>query len=194
MKRTSTNLVIMAIFLVSSISLIGWGKASIFGGRGGEYEETLTITAAGGRDSTAVTPGSRHMTLSVLPGYTTSDPDSFSANKDSSDVDVYIRGWADKQRTHCMGSIQLFDPFQLQMAATIGNSDSATKTVSMIGNLYAAETAGTGSWDSTRVHLTRISNLQTTELWPWVDVMILDNDTLTGKNSAYKIKLFGYND
>jgi hypothetical protein len=162
-----------------------------FGGKGKIYEDILTISVADGRDSTAVLDGYRYFTLSILPGKTSSSPDSVHSEGDSTVCDFYIRGWSDESRTQCLGAVQVFNPYQMLVAATASNADSATKSVIFASDQYSVSGVSAIS-DSTL--LNDLKNHSVPELWPFVDVLAYDADTKTGKSAYYKIKLIGYND
>lgn len=168
---------IIAVMVIAVIAL--------FYGTGAWKEQTrytvttmdeLTISAAGGRDSTAVFPCDREVTIAILPGYSTADT-LYASNADSTKCMFYARGWTDKQRTHCLGNVGLWGPgnvFALTKAATTASEDSGSKS------LYFGRSANP---DSTSI---------LKELWPYIDVVAVDTNSQCGKNSAYKIKYIGF--
>ena len=192
-KQRKFSLGVMVLIVIGTIAMFTFSTGAKYWGVTGEYDihvDTLTVSAAAERDSTSVWKGVTGLTISVLPGLTSTDPDSFSQSRDSTDVDIYVRGWTDGNRGLCMGQIQLWDPFDLQILATPAKADSATKSVSFTSNLYTLA-AGTGSWDSSRVELTVLENQgQVPETWPFYDILIV-GDTNVGNNSAYKIQATG---
>lgn len=157
------------------------------------YRETLgPISAAGGADTSQWIEGRRFMQVAFEPGYSAT---AFapSVSVDSNQVDVFVEGWTNKSGGSMLGSVQLFNPFRATNAInTSAESDSFTKVIDFSSGKstslgYSAYTAGTGSWDSTRVDLVHMKNILNDQMWPWVRFRIVDTDTKMGKNYTMKL-------
>ena len=195
MKKKLQQYWYVALFLAFSLPFLTgisyWGAGSPVK----TYFDTLTITVADGRDSTAIWPVHKNMTLTLVPGITTTDPDSFVANvaatsDDSTIVDIIVRYWNDKSRTVCMGNRVLIDEFQMKIAAVTTNFDSATVAFGLVNPNVTALTAGTGSWDSTLIYLNTLRDYgyhQATA--PYFDILAYDDGTETAKGAAYKVQI-----
>ncbi len=168
------------------------------------YESTLSLRlGTNQRDSTPVFPGGKYIQIGLYPGQTyTGSTDSFAYHKDSTIVQVQVRGWADKQRNHLMWKKTVFNPFKMQKSPKrhfyLDNSDSATARVCAFGtNPYAPYTAGTGSWDSTRIDLREIkneiiNNINNVDYAPYIDVAVEDSIVPRGtaNTPGWKGKLY----
>lgn len=154
------------------------------------WSQLLTLrNSTNTRDSTAVHPSHRYMTVSILPGKTTTTPDSFHSNKDSTQVDVYIRFYNDRTRNNISSSIKLFDAMCCQTTKST-NSDSMNYPINFTNVTSTAYTAGTGSWDSTRIDLADLRNMMRIKsLAPYFDVVLEDADTKVGKGSKYIVQV-----
>lgn len=126
-------------------------------------EELLTVTTSG-KDSTKVYQGAPYMVMSVIPGYTSSTPDSFYTDRDSTQVGITLRVWTDKARSQLIRNLSLFGgTFKMQVAATTANYDSASTVIA--------------SPDSNFI--------------PYYDVLFTGKTT-TGNGAKYIMKMFKY--
>jgi|GEM_PF-6706097 len=169
-----------------------WGADEVGGIK--YWTQLLTLrNSTNTRDSTAVHPSHRYMTVSILPGKTTSTPDSFHSNKDSTQIDVFVRFWNDRSRNNISSVIKLVDAMSCQSVkytTTSTNADSMNFPVNFTNVAATTITAGTGTWDSTRIDLTDIrNNLRIKALAPYFDVVIFDADTKVGKAAKYIVQV-----
>ncbi len=161
------------------------------------YEDILVMPASLGaaRDSTPVWPCDREVTIAVLPGRVSTTPDSFAANKDSVKVNIIARGWAGRNREHCLGQVNLWRPWLVSGGSRTdgSNADSMYTVIDFSRKSLYTITAGTGTWDSARIELTSLKNLTIDAMWPYIDIVIADSSAaLCGKNSMYKIRYISY--
>jgi len=187
MRKKLTNIPIFILLVTIAIfSLALWPKDVTID----SWNDTLTVISTS-RDSSACHVTHKNMTVSIFPGYTTSTPDSFNtANGDSTGVDVFVRFYADKQREHMVGRVQLFNPFQMVIAPTTTNFDSASVAVSLFNPTATAITAGAGDWDSTMVYLNDIVDYQKAKAYAkYYDILLDDatDETCPYTGSRYKV-------
>lgn len=188
MKNTINMSVLILCLLVAGFTSLG----VTYWNRGDDpvyevHEDTLSLVlGTNTRDSTAVFPGGKYMQIGLFPGQQYSgSTDSFAYHKDSTIVQVQVRGWADKKRTHLLWKQNVWTTFNMQKSPKrhfyLDNSDSATARIYAYGsNPYAAYTAGTGTWDSTRIDLRTLQNevFKTAlgvDMAPWIDVAVEDS-------------------
>jgi hypothetical protein len=159
-------------------------------------EDILTIVLAGSRDSTSVWPCDREVTIAILPGKTSTTPDSFAASRDSVKACIIARGWAGKNREHCLGQVCLWSPWNVSGGSRSdgSNADSMYTVLDFQKKtLYALRSTGTGDWDSSRYELNDLKNLQSPYMWPYIDIAVYDSSGhLAGKNTSYKVRYIGY--
>lgn len=185
--------IMAVIFLLPIIALVGLGVD--FGWKTTKdvvvIQDTLHLkNPTNGRDSTAAFPWCKALMISMRGG---ASADSFvkgaAANCDSFIVRAYLRGWTDKQRTQLLFQTPLWSyaaPFKMKKGpgknVWVDKSDSTTRLVYSDRSFFPAYTAGTGTWDSTRVDLVDLKNqhLAQSEFAPYYDVIVLDSTAAKG--------------
>lgn len=164
----------------------------------------LTITTQQGADTSAVFEGSPNMTITLIP-YGTANYDSFhGGGADSCNVDVIVEGLSGPNgaTANVIGYARVFNPWRLQSYGKVAQRDSAYRKIDTALNdstqsgytlqqFFNDYTAGTGSWDSTRVDLVDIKNTLNKPFWPYCRVIVKDNEKKTGKNWAGKVIVYG---
>lgn len=167
-------------------------------------------TSAQQIDSTALFKwAGTNIMITVGPGY--NDTAFFSqagarALGDSYTCMFYIRGWTDAKRTQLMWQVPLWSgaaPFKctqrpysnLNKALVRTNVDSFTKVFVSNRDLISAYTAGTGTWDSTRIDLVNIRNdgYNLIQWAPYMDVVKYDSVAKCGWRHRAKVTIAQFN-
>ena len=179
----------LSLLCVIGVSIAGPHILSGLRGKAvNSWTEKLNIATAGAADTSAIHETHRFMTLTMEPGLSATAPDSFALDRDSTGVDVFVQFLSNKTGTggaagaSVVGHLQVFNPFQGQLASAAANIDSYSVAIDLLNPLATSLTAGTGSWDSTLIYLNQLVDRQKEPVMgEWMRVIIDDSTDNTAQ-------------